>query len=503
VNIYLLIFAAYIVFLLILGYVAARRSKETVEDYFVAGRSLNMWIVAGTYGASFMSAGSFIGQIGMNYRLGWATGWQLVGTLVAVFFVAAFLAKKFWRFGFHNGACSMPDLIGMRYSPKVGRTIYALIIFCIYTVGMASMYMGMNAVVGLVSDVPYMVTIIIAAVAVAIYTISGGARAVAWTDTACMVLMMFAIVAGTAVALVKSGGLANLIEMYGQSPMQEGAEVTMAAGKDLISGTNSYFTVGMCVAWGLIWATGNPAQPHQLTRVYLARDEKHAILAVAIVMIPFAFIYIGGLIIANYARVLDPFLEHTDQAFPLVVMDAFPAFIAAIILVGIIAAVLSTASTMLIITGQTISYDIHKKVINPNATEKQTMIVSRVAIAISMILSVIIAYIAQDLPGLLFLWSAAFAMMGSGILPSLIGAFYWKGATAAGSISSMLVGFITTGAMYLIPTLKPAWIVHPILFGLPISIIVYVVVSWFTKKPSQEQLEIFYGRQIKDDPVIE
>ena len=85
---------------MVFGSIAAKKKKETTEDFFVAGRSMSMWVVAGTYGASFLSAGSFLGTIGYNYRFGWAAGWQLIGTLTCMFLLAVFFAKKFWRFGY-------------------------------------------------------------------------------------------------------------------------------------------------------------------------------------------------------------------------------------------------------------------------------------------------------------------------------------------------------------------------------------------------------------------
>lgn len=495
-NVFMIVFLLYIVVLLIVGALAARKKTETTTDFFVAGRSMSKWVVAGTYGASFLSAGSFLGTLGYNYRFGLASGWQLIGTLTCMFCLAIFFAKKFWRFGYYNNACTMPDLIGKRYPSKFGRGFYSIMILCIYTVGMASMYMGFDAILSLVSDIPYMTGIIIGAVVVMIYTWSGGARAVAWTDTVCMVLMIFAMVVTLTAAIANSGGVGELIVQYGQSVTPEGQ--TWQEGAALLSSTNSYLTVGMSAAWFLVWCTGNLCQPHQITRIYLAKNEKHAIYAVTIVMIPFTIVYVAGLLIAAYARVIAPDLANTDTAFPTVVLSVLPNALAAVVLVGIISAIISTASTMLLITSQCTSYDIYKKLLHPEASEQSVLKVSRTTIVICSILSVVIAYFAQNISGLIFLWSSAFAMMGAGILPSLVGAFYWKRANTQANIASMLVGFISTAAMYLIPGLMPAWMQHPILPGLVLSIIVFIVVALATPKPSEEVLEPFFGEDLKD-----
>lgn len=495
-NIFLVVFAAYLVLLIVLGFLASKGQKDTVDEYYVAGRSMNKWVVAGTYGASFMSAGTFIGQMGANYSTGWAQIWNFNATLLPMFVLAAFFAKKFWRIGYYYEARSMPDLIALRYPSKFTRGFYSILILMIYTVGMASMYLGIYTVLSLVTDLSYMTCIIIGAVVVLIYSFMGGAKGVAWTDAACLIIMLFAIVVSVSVALINSGGFVNLVTAFGQATTPEGK--TWEEGSALLASTNNYLSVGMVISFFLVWSMGNLSQPHQMTRVYLAKDEKAAISGVALILIPNCIILIGGLIIAAYARVTYPNLDRIDYAFPSVVLGSLPSIVAAIVLVGIIAAVLSTASTMLIISAQATGYDIYKKLINPNASEKTVVSISRVTMIICTILSISIAYFAQTVQGIFFLWSSAFAMMGAGVLPSLVGIFYWKRANSKACLSSMLIGFGSTAAMYLFPSLMPSWAVHPILPGLILSVSVFVIVALCTKKPDDMIIEMFFGEKLKD-----
>ncbi|QCJ42547.1 sodium:solute symporter family protein [Bacillus sp. S3] len=495
-NIYIIVFILYLLFLIVIGFLASKGQEDTADDYYVAGRSMNKWVVAGTYGASFMSAGTFIVQIGANYAAGWSQIWNFNATILPMFILAAFFAKKFWRIGYYYGARSMPDLIALRYPSKFTRGFYSLLILMIYTVGMAAMYLGIFTVLSLVTDLSYMTCIIIGAVVVLLYSYSGGAKAVAWTDTACLVLMIFAIVVSVSVALVKGGGFENLISAFGQASVPEGKP--WAGGSELLSPTNSYFTLSMVISFFLVWTMGNLSQPHQMTRVYLAKDEKAAISGVALILIPNCIILIGGLIIGAYARVTYPNLDKIDYAFPTVVMGILPPLVAAIVLIGIIAAVMSTASTMLIISAQAAGYDIYKKLINQNASEKTVVKISRVTMIVCTVLSIIIAYFAQTVQGIFFLWSSAFAMMGAGVLPSLIGTFYWKRANSQACLASMIVGFGSTAAMYIFPSLKPLWAVHPILPGLILSVTAFILVALFTKKPDDDIIEMFFGEKLKD-----
>ncbi|MEN1967899.1 sodium:solute symporter family protein [Lentibacillus sp. N15] len=495
-NIYVVILFIYLIFLIVLGFLASKGGNDTSEDYYVAGRSMNKWVVAGTYGASFMSAGTFIGQMGANYSTGWVQIWNFNATLLPMLVLAAFFAKKFWRIGYYYKARSMPDIIALRYPSKFTRGFYSLLILMIYTVGMASMYLGIFTVLSLVTDLSYMTCIIIGAVSVLIYSLMGGARGVAWTDTACLVIMLFAIIVSVIVALVNSGGFENLITAFSHATAPEGKPWEEGAG--LVSPTNNYFNLSMVISFFLVWSLGNLSQPHQMTRVYLAKDEKAAISGVGLILIPNCIILIGGLIIAAYARVTYPNLDKIDYAFPTVVLGALPPILAAIVLVGIIAAVLSTASTMLIISSQCTGYDIYKKLINPNASEKKVVTISRVTMVVCTIISILIAYLAQTVQGIFFLWSSAFAMMGAGVLPSLVGVFYWKRANSQACLASMLVGFGSTAAMYIFPSLLPGWAVHPILPGLMLSIAVFIIVALSTKKPDKNVIDMFFGEKLKD-----
>src|SRR5699024_2928452 len=135
-------------------------------------------------GASFMSAGTFIGQIGANYSIGWVQIWNMNATLLPMFVLAAFYAKKFWRIGYYYNAQSMPDLIGLRYPSKITRGVYSVIIFLIYTVGMASMYLGIYTILSLVTDLSYMTLILIGVIFVLLSSLLGEPRVVVWSVSA-------------------------------------------------------------------------------------------------------------------------------------------------------------------------------------------------------------------------------------------------------------------------------------------------------------------------------
>lgn len=489
------VFGIFIIILIILGVVANRKNKkDDASEYFVVSRSLGIFLTAGTYFASFLSSGTMIGTAGTVYSFGWCYTWQCIGSVAGPFFLAMLFVPKFWRYGYYNNALSMPDLFGERYNAKWSRAIFSLTILLVYVFGLGSMYLGLNAVWGFISDLPLMTIVVISAVVVLIYSMLGGARGVTWTDTACAVVMFLAIAIMVFVVMILSGGFEELAAKFAASPAVEGT--AWVSGRELVAPTNSYYTGAMLFAWSMTWFLGNWSQPHQVTRAYLARNEKVARIAITIGCFIFTLVLFTVMMIGAYARVIEPALARADYAFPAVINATLPPIVAAIIYVAIVAAIFSTCSTMLIICGQCVGYDFYKKLFNPQATQKQILKLSRVTMVVVSLLAIVIAYIAQTLPSMLFLWSSAFAIMGATIAPSLFAAFYWKGATPKGNVASMLVGIGSAAFFFGFPQFRPFGL-HALIPSLVLSIATLIIVSNCTEKSSQEQLDKFFSPLIR------
>ena len=494
-NMTLIVFVLFLITLICLGVAANRKNKkDDASEYFVVSRSLGVFLTAGTYFASFLSSGTMIGTAGTVYSYGWCYTWQCIGSVAGPFFLAMVFIPKFWRFGYYNNALSMPDIFAERYDAKWSRAIFSFTILLVYMFGMAAMYLGLNAVWGFISDLPLMVIIVISAIVVLIYSMLGGARGVTWTDTACAIIMFSAVSVMVFIVLFNCGGFENLAAKFAASPAVEGT--AWVSGHELVAPANTYYTGAMLFAWSLTWFLGNSSQPHQVTRVYLARNEKVARVGITIGCFIFTLVLFTVMMIGAYARVLDPALAKADYAFPLVINATLPPVIAAVIFVAIVAAIFSTASTMLIISGQCVGYDFYKKLINPEATQKQIVMYSRVAMVILSFLAIIIAYVSQSLPSMLFLWSAAFAIMGATIAPSLFAAFYWKGATPKGNVVSMLTGICSAAFFYAFPQFRPFGL-HALIPSLVLSIAALIIVSRCTKKAAPEQLDKFFGPLVR------
>ena len=484
------------VVLVVVGYIANRKNKkDDIGDYFVVSRSLGVILCAGTYGASFLSAGTFIGNTGTLYSAGWVMSLQWLGAIGGIAYLAIVLVPRFWRFGYYNGGLSMPDIFGERFHGRYSRGIFAIAILIVYTVGLAAMYLGLNAVWGyIMPDLPFMFIVIVGGVVVMFYSISGGARGITWTDTICMLVMVAGVLIIFPIILNKIGGFELLATNFAAAAPVDGQ--SWMSGADLIAPSNASFPVTMTFAWALTWFLGNSSQPHQVTRAYLAKDERTARLAISFCMILVVIIHFASTVIAAYARGTYPPLGRADYAFPSVVVDLLPGFVGGIVLIAVVAAIFSTASTMLIICGQCVGYDIYMKMIKPAATQKEIISLSRITMAIITVIAIIITYFAQSIPTLLIIWSSAFAILGATIAPSLLAAFYWRGATPTGNIASMLVGMGVSLLLNIVPELRPMGL-HPLLPAILCSTITLIVVSKLSKPTPQERLDKFFNPLVR------
>jgi SSS family solute:Na+ symporter len=206
----------------------------------------------------------------------------------------------------------------------------------------------------------------------------------------------------------------------------------------------------------------------------------------------FGFIYTIVSVLWGFgARLLIPGLENTELATPSLLAHAtIPWAIAIIVMIGILAAAISTINSILLTLSSTVARDIYKTGINPKAPEKRELMIGKVAIPILAIIFFLFAYWAKGKTGLAFMIVPLSVSASAGLLmavPTIIGAFFWKRATAAGALTSMVVGAILVLTLQLTGYKPLGW--WPGVWGFIVCIVLYVVVSLMTKAPVKKAQE--------------
>lgn len=493
-------FAVYLAIMIIIGFVCSKNTNNN-EDYFLGGRNLGGWTAAISAQASDMSGWLLMGLPGSVYLAGtgeiWIAVGLLIGTILNWYLVSARLRKYTIVAG---NSLTIPSFFQNRYRDKKGiiKIVSAVIIaifFAVYTASAFSSGAKLFATLfgdGSNFDTVYIIGLCIAAFVILVYTFMGGFKAVCVTDLIQGMLMLVAILAVPIIAytlLTYDTGFADALVAKGV----ENPENYLNFMKNDDGSSVSAVSIISNLAWGL----GYFGMPHILIRFMAVKNntelKKSRKIAITWVIISLVASCIIGLVARGY---LTTQLEGADSetVFIRTIQQLFSGnfifiFIGGIFLCGILAAIMSTADSQLLVTASAVSEDMYKGVIKKDASEKKALWVGKIAV---IVVAVIAFFIALDPnSSIMALVSDAWAGFGSAFGPVVLLALFWKRSTLAGAVSGMATGALTVIIWDYIPlvdgmTLYKATNLYSLVLGFALALIVNVVVSLITKKPSKE-----------------
>ena len=493
-------FAVYLAIMIIIGFVCSKNTNNN-EDYFLGGRNLGGWTAAISAQASDMSGWLLMGLPGSVYLAGtgeiWIAVGLLIGTILNWYLVSARLRKYTIVAG---NSLTIPSFFQNRYRDNKGiiKIVSAVIIaifFAVYTASAFSSGAKLFATLfgdGSNFDTVYIIGLCIAAFVILVYTFMGGFKAVCVTDLIQGMLMLVAILAVPIIAytlLTYDTGFADALVAKGV----ENPENYLNFMKNDDGSSVSAVSIISNLAWGL----GYFGMPHILIRFMAVKNntelKKSRKIAITWVIISLVASCIIGLVARGY---LTTQLEGADSetVFIRTIQQLFSGnfifiFIGGIFLCGILAAIMSTADSQLLVTASAVSEDMYKGVIKKDASEKKALWVGKIAV---IVVAVIAFFIALDPnSSIMALVSDAWAGFGSAFGPVVLLALFWKRSTLAGAVSGMATGALTVIIWDYIPlvdgmTLYKATNLYSLVLGFALALIVNVVVSLITKKPSKE-----------------
>jgi len=498
-------FAAYMIVMIIIGIVSAKGTKNN-EDYFLGGRNLGGWTAALSAQASDMSGWLLMGLPGSIYLAGtgeiWIAVGLLIGTILNWYIVSARLRKYTIVAG---NALTIPSFFQNRYRDNKGiiKIVSAIIIAIFFTVYTASAFSsGAKLFATLFGgdtnyNNVYTIGLCVAAVVILIYTFMGGFKAVCFTDFIQGLLMLVAIMSVPIlayIALTYNTGFAQSLTANGVTSPENYLNIFKNADGTSISSVS----IISSLAWGL----GYFGMPHILVRFMAVKSDaeikKSRKIAFVWVVISLVASCAIGLVAKGY---LSTELSETtsETAFIRVIQQFFSdnfvlIFIGGIFLCGILAAIMSTADSQLLVTASAVSEDMYKGVIKKDASEKSSLLVGRIAVIVVAVIAFIIALDPNS--SIMGLVSDAWAGFGSAFGPVVLLALYWKRSTLAGAISGMAVGALTVIVWDYLPlvnggTLYAATNLYSLVLGFALALVVNIIVSLVTKKPSKEIVSEF------------
>ena len=474
------IFITYIAVLLVIGLWFSRKSSESTENYLLGGRSLGPAVTAMTMQTTAMSGYMFMGAPALAFKYGWYALWYAIGDAGGSIINLSVLGKRMRRMSELLGALSPIEYLEKRFESASVRVIGSIIAIVFLFAYVCAQFIAAGKAMATLTGFPYELSLVIGISVIIIYTVAGGYLAVAYTSFVQGIIMVTGVVGIGFLAYFHVGGISGLNTALAQ------IDPTYLSiwGKDLAF----YGQWGVVLGAILIFGIGYMGLPHVVVRhmsMQSTKTVKGAILISAIwnqffIYVPYILGLIGIILLPNLA---DPEMVITELAYTL-----FPGFFAALLLSAVMSAVMSTADSLLMQAGTILSRDVYQRFINKDASQKTTVLVSRLCILGGGLVGIAVAI--YEPPSIFGLAVFAFGTLGNSFLVPYVASVYSKKANALGCLCAM-IGGATTNIIWTSMELETITAVHPFLAGLTVSLIGMIIGSCFGRKPSQPILNIF------------
>ena len=501
------------------GYVAWKRTKSS-EDYMVAGRSTHPYIMALSYGATFISTAAIVGFGGTAGVYGMGLLWlTFLNILVGIFIAFVFFGKRTRKMGHNLGALTFPEFLSKRFNSRFIQYFTGIVIFVAMPLYASVVLIGMARFVQTTLGLDYNIALIAMAAIVAVYVVFGGIRGVMYTDALQGTIMFF----GMAFLLIATYWLLGGVVHANQLLSGMSAMIPKAAAATGATGWTS-----MPLAFSPFWWTlvstlilgvgiGVLSQPQLVVRFMTVKSNKELNRAVLIGGIFIAMMTGTAFIVGALSNVY--FVQHggqlaiqaaggnTDVIIPLFIASAMPVWFAYLFMITLLSAAMSTLSAQFHLQGTALGRDIYQTL--AKKTGGSSVLVARAGIVVAVIIAVILGLI---LPANIIAVGTAmwFSLTAVAFLAMYVCALFWKRTTKEGAICGLVVGTIYTAFSYLFINQKAAaalgvcqaltgkvtlvttmpWpTVDPLVIGVPLAFILTIVVSLLTKPPSKELMD--------------
>ncbi|MDO5744401.1 MAG: sodium:solute symporter family protein [Micrococcaceae bacterium] len=463
---HVLILVGYVALMIVVGaWFSRSKAISTGEDFLLAGRSLPAPVLAGTMLATFVGSGSIIGAASFIYQYGpWAGVLFFSGTFTGIIFLLM-LAPKVQRLAKYT----VPQILEIRFG-KVVRIIATIIILVAFIGIAAYQFTGAGYIISLITPLSASESTIAATVLITFLALGGGLKSVAWTD-----FISIAIVAISLIALmiyifsVDLGGIATYVD--GLDPIQ----------KSLTGGLSPLQLLGYFLPVFLLLL----GDQNMYQRIAAAASEKTARFGMLLFFFGSFFIIIPIILLASASAVLQKGINPDTAILSLAGTDFSPAFLGGLLLTGAFALIVTTGSSYLLTCSGNIVHDLVVQLRRGKTTDRQAMVIGRWGVLAVAVLGFVMV---QFFPSVLSLQMYAYTMYGVAITPALLAALFWKRATGIGVAASMIAGGAAT-IVWETNGLSQT-IMNGVIFSLPVSLLVLVVVSYLGKRPASNNLSM-------------
>ena len=476
----------YFVAMLGIGLYAYKKSTADSAGYLLGGRQLGPATTALSAGASDMSGWMVMGLPGAMFLSGMSNAWIGVGLVVGAYFNYLLTAPRLRAYTELAGnAITLPEFFENRFEDdsRLLRMVSSLIIIVFFTIYTSSGVVGGGKLFESTFGLSYATGLYVTAGVVVAYTLFGGFLAVCLTDFVQGCIMLIAMVLVPLVIVGEFGSFGAVTSAIADVSPEHLAWVTGASGLGIVS----------ALAWGL----GYFGQPHIVVRFMAIRSIAELKVARRIGM-SWMIVSLTGAIstgLFGYAYVRREGLPLMDPETIFIVLAQllFHPLISGFLLAAVLAAIMSTVSSQLLVTSSSLTEDVFRRFLNRDASERQLVFIGRVSVVLVAVIAIVLAHDRNS--SILTLVSNAWAGFGAAFGPLILLGLYWKRMTFAGAMAGMVVGAVTVlvwiYAPFTIAGQAPSAYLYEIVPGVAFSALAIVIVSNVTAHPSNTMLTLF------------
>lgn len=471
-------FVIYILLMLAIGWAAYRRTRS-LSDYILGGRRLGPWVAALSAGASDMSGWLLLGLPGYAYASGMEASWLVMGLLAGTWLNWRLVARRLRSYSMAAGnALTLPAFFEQRFAERTRllRIISALFILLFFLFYTSSGLVAGGKLFETVFGLPYVWAVAAGTGAIILYTFLGGFLAVSWTDLVQGLLMAAALLIVPVIAITHVGGWGSTLDkMRAENP------ALLDAFTD-----NSGQPLGVIAIISLLgWGLGYFGQPHILARFKAIRLATDVAGARRIAVSWTALTLVGATLVGFVGM---PYLEpplagaDTEKVFMLLVGSLFHPLLAGILLAAILAAIMSTADSQLLVSSSALAEDFYKALLRQQASQRELVAVGRIAVVVIALIALVLALDPES--KVLELVAYAWAGFGAAFGPTLILSLYWKRMNSAGALAGIIAGGVTVVVWKQLS--GDLFELYEIVPGVVASLLAIIAVSLLTPPPAAE-----------------
>ncbi len=471
-------FAVYLVGMLAIGLLFYRRTTN-LPDYVLGGRRLGTLVASMSAQASDMSGWLLLGLPGYAYLAGMPAFWTAAGLAVGTYLNWRFVAPRLRTYTQVAGdSLTLSDYLENRFrdSSRVLRVVSAVFIVVFFLVYTSSGFVAGAKLFSTVFPVSYVPSLCIGATVIIAYTFLGGFMAVCWTDLVQALLMLWGITFVPVGALRAMGGLGAAVERLRSSH---------PALLDPFTGADGHALGAVTIVSLLAWGLGYFGQPHILARFMAVRSPSQIAPArrmamVWVIVCLWAAVAVGMTGRASLTEELGA--ARAETVFIVMVHEVVPPLLAGVVLSAILAAIMSTADSQLLVTSSAITEDFYRVLLRRNASDRELVWVGRLAVLGVAVVALLIGL--DPSRSVLRLVAYAWGGFGATFGPVIVLSLFWKRMTRRGALAGLIGGGLT------VIVWKQLWggifDLYEIVPGCLIAAIAIVVVSLLDEPPPRE-----------------